>query len=645
LAATTALSMVLPALPASAQDDATPPTRAGQIAQISGGVSFEGSGSGGWAAAQLNYPVSGGDSIYTQPDGQAAIALDSSRIALAGGTELQMTGLSDTDFGATQAQGEVFLTLDDLQPGESFALATPRGTVNISQDGQYDIAAGDPNTPTIVTVFAGAATVTAPGATLQIAAGQAAELSGTNVTSAQLIQPQPDAFASAQLQLAQQQSSQAQYQPAVLYQMTGGTELARYGSWAPDPQYGDVWYPNVDQGWAPYREGHWADVQPWGYTWVDSEPWGFAPFHYGRWFNNGGRWGWIPADRDYDDSRDRPDYAPALVTFFGLGLAAGISISAFSDRSVGWVPLGPGEAFRPYYRVPDAYAYRLNRFDVRDPRAIDFRTPDDFNRYRNRDAATYIGADQMRRGDPVSREGHAAGQNTFASARPFDPRATGADAKAFRLPDAVPEARLHPALAPHPTAFAERHDVPTATIRQDNRPPQNFDNHQHPSFGQNPGYRAPPPRRTRTTFPRPSPASPASRNHPASTPQATISTAPRTSPAPACPKSISQARPAASTARRTSRARTYRPSSTRRKQVPSRISVPPNKTSARRSNIFRQHHSRSTRPKCNNPTSTRPPPPVQNHHRRRPTTSKNPANRNRRLSEESAQKTSATPGL
>ena len=63
LAGTTALSMLLPAISASAQDDtSTPPTRAGQIAQISGGVSFEGSGSGGWAAAQLNYPVSGDDS-------------------------------------------------------------------------------------------------------------------------------------------------------------------------------------------------------------------------------------------------------------------------------------------------------------------------------------------------------------------------------------------------------------------------------------------------------------------------------------------------------------------------------------------------------------------------------------------------------
>ncbi len=510
LAATTAMSMVLPALPAAAQDDSAPPTRAGQIAQVSGGVSFEGSGSGGWAAAQLNYPISAGDALYTQPGGQAAIALDASRIALAGSTELQMTGLSDTDFGATQAQGEVFLTLSDLQPGESFALATPRGTVNISQDGQYDIAAGDPNTPTLVTVFSGGATVTAPGATLPVAAGQAAELSGTDVTNAQLLQPQPDAFATAQLQLADQESAQAQYQPAVLYQMTGGTELARYGDWAPDPQYGDVWYPNVDAGWAPYRDGHWANVQPWGWTWVDAEPWGFAPFHYGRWFDNGGRWGWTPADAAYDDSRDRPLYAPALVTFFGLGLAAGISIGAFSDHSIGWVPLGPGEPFRPYYRVPDSYAYRLNRFDVRDPRAIDFRAPDDFNHYRNRAAATYIGADQMRRGDPVSRDGHAAGQNTFASARPYDPRATGA-ASAFRLPQGEPAARLHPAEAPHPTAFAERPTPPPAAFPRQN---PGFASPPRPAFGANPGYRPPPPPPDEHHFSSPFAAPPPPRQEP-----------------------------------------------------------------------------------------------------------------------------------
>jgi hypothetical protein len=497
LAVTTAVSIVLPAGLASAQDDtsgATPPTRVGEIAAVTGGVSFNGAGTGGWAAASLNYPVSAGDSVYTQPGGQAVLALDASTITLAESTELQITGLSETTLGATAAQGEVFLDIESLAPGDSYSIATPRGTVTISQNGKYDIAAGDQANPTIVNVFDGAATVTDPGATVQVAAGQAASLTGTDQTVATLGQAQPDVFA--QSELARTAPPPPADAPPVVAEMTGGAQLAQYGSWNQDPDYGDVWYPSVDAGWAPYREGYWADVQPWGYTWVDSEPWGFAPFHYGRWIDHGGRWGWIPVDRDYRGD-DRPVYAPALVTFFGVGIAAGITIGALGNHSIGWVPLGPGEVFRPYYHASEDYDRRINAHYVRDLNGVDFRTAPAFapEHFADRRGATYIDAGALGRGAPVARFGHPVGQDAFAAARPI-----GAD---VRLPRAdVPLARLHPAEAPHPTAFAERHDLPRAVVA--NRP-----DYVHPGlpppgripaviparpgFGGNPGYHPPPP--------------------------------------------------------------------------------------------------------------------------------------------------------
>ena len=109
------------------------------------------------------------------------------------------------------------------------------------------------------------------------------------------------------------------------------------GDWRPDPGYGNVWYPRVAAGWAPYREGHWAWIAPWGWTWVDDEPWGYAPFHYGRWLSIRGRWGWVPGPPEV-----RPVYAPALVVFVGGGGGFG--------GNMGWFPLGPREVYVPSYR-------------------------------------------------------------------------------------------------------------------------------------------------------------------------------------------------------------------------------------------------------------------------------------------------------
>ena len=182
LAITTAIGI---ALPAFAQDvvTPTPPARVGQIADVSGSVSYNGAGSNGaWVTATPNYPVTTGNSLFTQDGAEAALVLDSSRLTLGPNTELQVTALDNENFNATESQGEVFLNLTNLQPGQNFTLNTPRGAVNISQSGEYDIAAGDANTPTTVSVLAGSASI----GQLQVPAGQAGYLTGTGQTTAQL---------------------------------------------------------------------------------------------------------------------------------------------------------------------------------------------------------------------------------------------------------------------------------------------------------------------------------------------------------------------------------------------------------------------------------------------------------------------------
>jgi len=453
LSLTTAMSF---AGAAFAQDasTATPPARVGQVADVSGSVSYNGAGSNGqWVAATENYPVSAGDSLFTQNGAQAALVLNASRLTLGPNTELQVTTLDAQNFSATTSQGEVFLNLTDLQPGQTFTLNTPRGPVSIESDGEYDIAAGDANDPTTVAVLSGAASI----GQLQVPAGQEGYLSGTDQTTAQLGALQRDDFMNQEL--ADMAPPPPPYAPPVVEQMTGVSELSSYGDWNQDPQYGAVWYPNVGPGWAPYHEGHWAFIAPWGWTWVDNEPWGFAPFHYGRWIQDEGRWGWVPAGAygggygpDY-----QPVYAPAVVSFFGVGAGVAITASFFASGSVGWVPLAPGEAYYPPYHVDRDYIQRINRVDVHNYTQINIHNTTIINNYANRRAAIYVPASAMTHGDPVGHYGHAMPADMFAKARPIE--AGGGFNQALR-----PAYQPRAAEPPHLTDFAERRDVPAPVM-------------------------------------------------------------------------------------------------------------------------------------------------------------------------------------
>jgi hypothetical protein len=125
----------------------------------------------------------------------------------------------------------------------------------------------------------------------------------------------------------------------------GAQELANYGRWVWDPQYGYVWTPNNEPpDWAPYSNGRWDDVDYYGWSWVGHEPWGWAPYHYGNWYRASFGWAWYPGaigPRHY--------WRPALVGFLGFGSPGfGVSVG-FGYGNVGWVPLAPFERYHPWY--------------------------------------------------------------------------------------------------------------------------------------------------------------------------------------------------------------------------------------------------------------------------------------------------------
>ena len=389
------------------QNQADPPARVGRLANTAGAVSYHAAGDTQWAPATMNFPVASGSSFWTEPNARAELELSSSRVALAGGTEIDIGTLDEAGLSATLTQGEVLLRPRNLAPNETWSLVTPRGTVTTSRAGRIVVLAGDTGAPTVVTVLEGYATISGPGLEQTLTAGQAATIDGTDTLQATIGPADPDAFARQGLvrdrpPLRPPSNQRTAPPPPAISSIPGGEDLQGYGTWNINPDYGEVWYPSVDPGWVPYRQGHWAFILPWGWTWVDDAPWGFAPFHYGRWVQFTGRWGWAPwPERDRYRRERYPVYAPALVTFLAFGAGA----------SIGWVPLAPHERYRPWFHASDRYLGAINRG------AVGGFAPG--GGFRNRAAATMVPASAMTLSRPIRPLAQPIAPQIFATARPL----------------------------------------------------------------------------------------------------------------------------------------------------------------------------------------------------------------------------------
>ena len=348
--------------PAAASMEVDPPARVGRVARVSGAVSFHPANADQWDRAQMNWPVTSGSGFWTEPGASAQLELPSGRILLNGGSQLEIDRLDASQMAATLRQGNVYLRPSALAPGESYRIRTPRALVSIATPGRYEIVVGDTSRPTQIVVYQGAAQIGEGSSALQVLTGQAIVIAGNDNFTMRVEQAGPDPF-QARVAPPQARYRQAVVPPPVVAEMPGGADLVQYGSWEPNADYGQVWYPQVAPGWVPYRDGHWGYVAPWGWTWIDAAPWGFAPFHYGRWFQYGGRWGWTPGGYAVAGGPvyAPPVYAPALVTFLGVGVGVGIAAGfASGPGTVGWLPLGPREPYRPWYRASPAYQQNVN---------------------------------------------------------------------------------------------------------------------------------------------------------------------------------------------------------------------------------------------------------------------------------------------
>jgi FecR protein len=402
------------ALPGQNPPTADPPARVGRVSFLGGSVSLYPTGAADWAPASLNYPLTTDDALWSDTDARAEVHLGSSAIRIASQTSLVFGEVSDTVTQVRLDQGSIDVHVRYLNDNEVYEIDTPAGAVSLYDQGHYRIDVTADGRRTTVTVRDGSAHITVGDRDFPVAAGRSATLIGDNrppVLGAAIAGDDWEQWADDR----DHREDAAQSTQYVSRDMVGYEDLDQYGTWQVDASYGPVWSPrNVPAGWAPYRFGHWESVQPWGWTWIDDAPWGFAPFHYGRWVSVRGRWGWIPGE-----TRVRPVYAPALVAFVG-GSNWGVSAS-FGGGAVGWVPLGPGEAYVPSYHASPRYVREINITNVNTTRVDVNRIDINQVRYANRDmpgGMTAVPRDAFERSRPVATAAVAVRPADIATARP-----------------------------------------------------------------------------------------------------------------------------------------------------------------------------------------------------------------------------------
>jgi hypothetical protein len=326
--------------PAAAQADPDDVKRGvARISLMDGDVSVRRGDSGDWVAGVVNAPLLTGDQVATAANSRAEVQLDAANaLRLGGDASVHIAQLEYDRYQLEIARGTV--TYRVLRPTDvNIEVDTQNLSVRPSKQGIYRIRVDDAGESEI-TVRAGSVEVSTASGSQWVNAGQTMKARGSAADPEfQIVAAIPaddwDRWNESR-DAVELNSPSNQYVPQGVY---GAEDLDRYGTWSSVPDYGNVWQPTVAADWSPYSQGQWTWEDWYGWTWVSADPWGWAPYHYGRWFHRDNfGWAWYPGARF-----GRHYWSPALVGFFGWGGAG------FGMGNIGWVPLAPYEALRPWW--------------------------------------------------------------------------------------------------------------------------------------------------------------------------------------------------------------------------------------------------------------------------------------------------------
>ena len=291
----------------------------GYIRFVDGSVSLQRAQNPEPEQGSVNLPVLPGDRLWTTASSFA-------EVRFVDGTLVRLGEETKIDFMAFGAEpnirlwnGSIVVKVDSAS--SRVRIDTPSGSVYQQTAGTYRVDVVDGITTT-VSVLEGVAELASEQSSVLVAAGQRSILDAGG-------QPQEpfvlDAARSDGLdswsRARDREDPRRRSVPLAEVPTEAhyyADDLADYGTWRENEDYGSVWYPTGGgNSWAPYRDGRWSYTS-YGYTWVSYEPWGWAPYHYGRWGYNHYGWYWVPGRH----------WSPAWVSF------------AVGPAWIGWSPLG-----------------------------------------------------------------------------------------------------------------------------------------------------------------------------------------------------------------------------------------------------------------------------------------------------------------
>src|SRR5579883_3394899 len=283
--------------PAPAGDDQNQLQSGPSVARVSfirGDVTMQRGDSGDFSSVTLNTPLMAGDKVATGDDSRTELQLDYANILRLG--EHSQADIATLDSNRIQVQiGQGVASYSVLNGSQAdVEIDTPNVAVHPTRPGRFRVQV-DADGQTVVTVEEGDAQVSTSEGSTTVKRGQLITIRGTGDDAQYKIGTAPgyDEFDNWNKDRDNIIYNAQAYQKTNRY-YTGAGDLDNYGTWSEVPDYGPVWVPQVDYGWAPYRVGRWVWEPYWGWTWVSYEPWGWAPYHYGRWFMWNGAWAWWP---------------------------------------------------------------------------------------------------------------------------------------------------------------------------------------------------------------------------------------------------------------------------------------------------------------------------------------------------------------
>jgi hypothetical protein len=341
-----AAALIVPCLDAQTSDEG-PALGVARVSLTNGDVTTRRGDSGDWVEARVNTPLVEGDALATGSGSRAEVQLDySNLIRLNENTEVTMASLANRSFKVQLGRG--ILMYSELKGGEAdIDIETPHVAVRPRKNGRYRIEVlGD---ETAVTVSRGEAEIASSKGVETLKSGRTMLIRGEgDDTAFRVVDSDPRDEWDEWNERRDNVLSKSDSYRYLSRSISGGQDLDDNGNWRYVSGYGYSWFPSVTVGWAPYRHGRWVWLDYYGWTWESYEPWGWAPYHYGRWYNHASYgWGWYPGVYHHQHH-----WRPALVAFFGWGSHGGFNVGVGFGHGYGhygWVPLGPGEAYYPWY--------------------------------------------------------------------------------------------------------------------------------------------------------------------------------------------------------------------------------------------------------------------------------------------------------